>query len=41
MTTLKQFPNKIAKAETKVLNLDREIKIHKENLSFMCNDLKL
>lgn len=41
MTTLKQFPNKIAKAETKVLNLDREIKIHKENLSFMDGEIEL
>jgi len=43
MTTLqlKQFPNKIAKAETKILNLESEIAIYKENLSFMDGEIEL
>ncbi len=40
MNNLNQFPLKIAKAETKVLNLDREIAIHKENLSFMDGEIE-
>ena len=41
MKNLNQFPNKIAEAETKILGLDRQVAIHKENISFMDGEIEL
>ncbi len=38
--SLNQFPLKIAEAETKVLNLDRQVTIYKEQLSFMDGEIE-
>ncbi len=40
MNNLNQFPLKIAKAETKILNLDRQVTIYKEQLSFMDGEIE-
>lgn len=40
MYHLKEYPNKIAKAETLILNLDRTVSIYKEQLSFMDADIE-
>ncbi len=40
MYHLNQFPLKIAEVETKILNLDREVNIYKEQLSFMDADIE-
>ena len=40
MNNLNQFPLKIAEAETKVLNLDRQVTIYKEQLSFMDGEIE-
>lgn len=40
MYHLNQFPLKISEAETKILNLDCEVNIHKEQLSFMDADIE-
>ena len=40
MNNLNQFPIKIAEAETKILNLDRQVTIYKEQLSFMDGEIE-
>jgi hypothetical protein len=40
MYHLKEYPNMIAEVETKILNLDREVNIYKEQLSFMDADIE-
>ncbi len=40
MYHLNQFPLKIAEVETKILNLEREVNIYKEQLSFMDADIE-
>ena len=40
MNNLNQFPLKIAEAETKILNLDRQVTIYKEQLSFMDGEIE-
>jgi hypothetical protein len=41
MYHLNQFPFKISEVETKILNLDRQVNIYKEQLSFMDADLEV
>lgn len=40
MYHLKEYPNMIAEVETKILNLEREVNIYKEQLSFMDADIE-
>lgn len=40
MYHLKEYPSKIAEVETKILNLDREVNIYKEQLSFIDADIE-
>ncbi len=40
MNNLNQFPIKIAEAETKILGLDRQVNIYKEQLSFMDGEIE-
>ncbi len=40
MNNLNQFPIKIAEAETKILNLERQVNIYKEQLSFMDGEIE-
>jgi hypothetical protein len=41
MYHLNQFPLKISEVETKILNLDRQVNIYKEQLSFMDADIEV